>query len=88
MTRNSRFRVTGRFDMASQIQEATVVIERASALIAVRPLRRKRVYSLPLATVAEWVVRRILQAEVAAKKAEKKARKTSRGLLRAGKRSR
>ena len=40
MTRPARARVLGRFDLASQLQEATVTIDRAVGLFSVRPLRR------------------------------------------------
>lgn len=71
----ARARVVGRFDMASQPQEATITIERAAGLFSVRPLRRRREYTLPLAHVAEWVVRSILMREHREKLAAKKARR-------------
>jgi len=64
--------------MASRPSYGTVVVERATAdadLFHVRPLRRRRVYTLPLSTVAEMVVRSIVLAEVRAKKAAKAARR-------------
>ena len=64
--RRSRFRVTARLDMASRASVGTVTIDRAGPcpLFSVRPLRRRRVYAVPLATVAEWVVRTLIAEEV------------------------
>jgi hypothetical protein len=69
----ARFRTSGAFDRPGQ--EATVTIDRAAGLFSVRPLRRRRAYTLPLSTVAEIVVVKILKAEVAAQRAERKARR-------------
>lgn len=74
--RPARARVLGRFDLASRPQEATVTIDRDASLFSV--LRRRRVYTLPLAAVAEIVVRRIIAAEVAEKKRERRARRRAR----------
>mgnify|MGYP001564365114 CR=1 FL=1 len=73
--RRARLRVIGRFDAASRTQEATVEIDRAALLFSVRPLRRRRTYVLPLATVAEIVCQRIIKAEVAERLAAKRRRK-------------
>jgi hypothetical protein len=63
--RRSRFRVVARLDMASRASVGTVTIDRGAApLFSVRPLRRRRVYTVPLATVAEWVVRTLIAEEV------------------------
>lgn len=62
--RGNHFRVCGRLDMASRPQYGTVTIEREAGLFHVRPLRRRRVYTLPLSAVAEIVVRSIVAAEV------------------------
>jgi hypothetical protein len=67
--------------MASRPTSGTVVIERATAdsdLFHVRPLRRRRVYTLPLSDVAAMVVRAIVMAETRTKRAEKKARRRGR----------
>ena len=57
----SKFRIEGRFDGANG---ATVTINRDGVpLFAVRPLRRKREYTLPLKDVAEMVLWRIVKAE-------------------------
>lgn len=69
MGRLARFKVTGRFDGASL---ATVTVERATGIISVRPLRRRRVYALPLATVAEMILWRIAKADAAEKRRAKK----------------
>lgn len=73
MTRRcARIRVIGRFELASVPQDATVTIERGAGLFHVRPLRKRRVYTLPLATVAEIVVQRLIKAEVAEKRRSKR----------------
>lgn len=64
----ARFRTAGRFDMASALQQATVEVDRDVGLVRVRPLRRRRVYVMPLSAVAEWIVRRTIAAEVAEKR--------------------
>ena len=62
--RVARFRVVARLDMASRQSAGTVTIDRGPApMFAVRPLRRRREYVLPLAAVAELVVRSIIVAE-------------------------
>jgi hypothetical protein len=71
----SRFRVIGTFDLAAGIQAATVEIDRGSGTIAVRPLRRRRTYTLPLATVAAWICRTIVLAELRERQAAKKGRR-------------
>jgi len=60
----SRFRVIGTFDLAGGAQVATVEIDRDSNIISVRPLRRRRTYSLPLTSVATWICQSIIRAEV------------------------
>lgn len=72
MTRRARFRVAGRLDMASRFQEGTLTIDRGARTIAVRPLRRRKAYELPLDVVAEWICRQVLRVEAARKKAEQK----------------
>jgi hypothetical protein len=74
MSRRVRLRVIGRLDLARP-QEGTVTIDRDHGLIAVRPLRRRREYVLPLATVAEIVVARVIRAEVADRRAAKRGRR-------------
>ena len=67
---SAHFRVLGRLD-TSRAQEGTVTITRDSGLMAVRPLRRRREYVLPLSAVAEMVCSRVIKAELAEKRAEK-----------------
>lgn len=60
----------------SRAQSGTVLIDRSAGLFSVRPLRRRRVYTLPLALVASIVVTRIVKAELAeARRAKDKGRK-------------
>lgn len=72
----SRFKIEGRFDGTTG---ATVTIDRGAMLFSVRPLRRRREYTLPLTDVAEMVLWRIVKAEAAAKLELK--RKKRKGLL-------
>ena len=58
--RIARAKVEGSFDKAAGQQTATVEIDRDRGLFSVRPLRSRRVYTLPLATVAEIVCHRII----------------------------
>jgi hypothetical protein len=67
--RRARFRVFGRFDGATA---ATVEVDRAAGLFTVRPLRRRRTFTLPLAAVAEMVIWRIVRAEVAERRAARR----------------
>lgn len=69
---NCRFRVVGRLDAASRVQEGTVTISRTAGTFAVRPLRRRREYLLPLSTVADLVCQRILKAELAERRAARR----------------
>lgn len=57
---------------------ATVIIDRARGLFAVRPLRRRREYVLPLATVAEWCVWSVARVELREKVKAKKAARAAR----------
>lgn len=59
----------------SRAQSGTVTVDRAAGLFSVRPLRRRRVYTLPLALVASLVVSRIVKAEIAEARRTKKGRK-------------
>lgn len=72
MTRRARFKVNERCDGAPS---CTVLVETASttyavkelatrALISVRPKGRRRLYTLPLATVAEMIVAKVVKAEL------------------------
>lgn len=79
--RFARFRVDGaRLDMASRPGSGTVMVSRGpGALFGVRPLRRRRVYELPLAEVASLVVRSIIAAEARTKARAKRAERRGRG---------
>jgi hypothetical protein len=74
----ARFRVVGRLDLASRVTSGTVIIDRGAGLFSVRPLRRHRTYTLPLSTVADMVVQKIVAAEVREKRALKAARRKAR----------
>lgn len=76
--RVARYRVVGRLDMASRETPGTVTISRDAGLFTVRPLRRRRVYTLPLDAVAAWVVRSIIASEVRERKAAKRAKRAGR----------
>lgn len=76
--RPARFRVSGRFDSASRVQEATVTIDRDLKLFKVRPLRRRRSYDLDLATVASLVCQQIILYEIREKRLAKKAARQAR----------
>jgi hypothetical protein len=69
MGRTARFKVYGRMDGAPS---ATVEIDRGAETFTVRPYRRRKAYTLPLADVAESVIWRIVQGEVAAKRRAKR----------------
>ena len=80
MTRRKiHLRVVGRFDLASQRpQVATVSIDRDASLFGVRPLRRRRVYLLPLALVAELVCERAMKLALTARPSEAGRRRNRR----------
>lgn len=69
-----RGKVVGRLHMASKATKGTVTIDRAGTF-SVRPLRKHTAYSLPLDTVAELVVQRIIAAEVQKARAAKRKRR-------------
>lgn len=75
----ARFRVTGQLDSIGRFQAGTVTIDRASGIISVRPLRRHRVYELPLSDVAQMICQRVILAERREKQAAKRAKKVRRG---------
>lgn len=72
--RIARFKTVARTDKAIP-GPVTVMVDRDSLVFAVRPSRRRRVYTLTLSAVVEIVVAKIVKAEVAAKKAAKKGRR-------------
>lgn len=67
----ARFTVFERLDAASTPQRGTLCIDRQTGLCEVRPLRRRRVYALPVSFVARMVCRHVLLAELAEKRAAK-----------------
>jgi len=69
--RPARVRVVGRFQFASKPTEATVTIDRELRLFSVRPLRSRREYTLPLATMAEIAFQRVVRAETVDKRRQK-----------------
>lgn len=73
----ARFRVVGRLDAARTVA-GTVAIDRAAGTFTVRAHRRRKAYTLPLATVADIVVSVSVKAEVAARRREKAARRAGR----------
>lgn len=60
----AKFKVSGRLDGAGGVRQGTVIIDRAAGLLHVRPLRRRRMYTMPLSMVADMVCQRILMNEV------------------------
>jgi len=66
------FPVIGRLDMASRLTRGTVTIDRGAGLFSVRPYRRRRIYTLPLSTVADIVVGRLVQAEARERQAQRR----------------
>lgn len=71
----AHFRIVGLLDEARP-SVATVTVDRAAGLFSVRPLRRRRIYTLPLATVAEIIVQRMIRLETLERaRAKREARK-------------
>ena len=64
-TRKVHVRVVGRIDGA---QAATVTIDCQAGLISVRPLRRRREYTVPLDSVVRHIVASVVRSELADKK--------------------
>jgi hypothetical protein len=67
----SKFRVLGKLDSAGRTTAGTVSIDRATGMIEVRPLRRRRTYTMLLSDVATLVCQRVIQHEVAKTRKEK-----------------
>jgi hypothetical protein len=59
----------------STLQRGTVMIDRKSQLVYVRPLHRRRQFVLPLSAVAEMICCRIVRAEVLQERLEKAKKK-------------
>lgn len=70
--RARHFRVIAALDRAGGPGPGRVTIE--NGIFSVRPLRRRRVFALPLAEVATMVCRRIVFAERGAKRAHRRRR--------------
>ena len=62
----SRFRVS--INIPGFPREATVSIERDRGLVAVRPLRRRQEFVLPLSWVAEAIIWKCVRADAAQKR--------------------
>jgi hypothetical protein len=72
MARVARFKVAGQFTGGGYTM-ATITIDRSeAALFSVRPARKRKLYELPLAKVAEFVVWHVVKYELAQKRAAKK----------------
>ena len=78
MARVARFKLYTPNHTIGAPEGVTVEIDRSALIFGVRIKRRKRVFVLPLYTVAGMVVHRIVLAEAAAKRAAKKARRRAR----------
>lgn len=77
--RVARFRVMGRLDSASVLQEGVVLIDRLRGVVMVRPKRRRRTYDMLLGDVADLICRLVIRAELAEKRRRKaEARKQRR----------
>jgi hypothetical protein len=75
----SKFRVLGKLDSAGRPTAGTVSIDRATGMIEVRPLRRRRTYTMLLSDVATMICTRVITHEVAKARKEKAERKKARG---------
>lgn len=73
-----RFHVIGTFDRAGGVTHGSVVVDRATGIFEARARRRRRVYAMPLSTVADMVCRTIILAELREKRAAKRARRRGR----------
>jgi len=71
MKQARHFRVIGTLDGTGGMRPGKVTIT-PDGFFQVRPLRRRRVFELPLSAVADMVCRRTIIAEVSAKRAEKR----------------
>jgi hypothetical protein len=75
-TRKVHVRVEGRIDAAPA---ATITIDCQAGLVSVRPLRRRREYTVRLADLAQHIVGSVVRSELADKK--RKQHKVRRGSL-------
>ncbi|MGH9651509.1 MAG: hypothetical protein ACRD3I_13710 [Terriglobales bacterium] len=76
MTKKAYFPVVGRFN--GRPGAARVIVERGVGLFGVREFRRRRVYTLPLATVAEMVVYAIVKREAVERAQARRAKRQAR----------
>lgn len=60
-------------------EKGTVEINRDSNTVSVRPHRQHRTYDMQLDDIATFIVRTIIRAEVAERRAAKKAARKARG---------
>ena len=63
-------------------QKGTIIIDRASRTITVKPFRSRDEFVLPLKDIAEYVAFKVLQTKALETRAKRRVRKVSRGLLR------
>lgn len=74
--RRAHFRAGGRNFNGTHTATVTITVSPAGvALFAVRPFRRRKVYELPLATVAAWTIERCVKQELAERRQGAKARR-------------
>lgn len=78
MSRVARFPTTAKFDRAAGTFRGTVYVDRAAGLVGARRLRCRRVYELPLSTIADFVCRTVLMSELRERRAEKGSGRGSR----------
>jgi len=68
----AKFSVTGEHRAFNGSDSATVLIDREHGLITVRPFRQHRSYTLPLASVAENIVAKVILSEAAESKPKRR----------------
>jgi hypothetical protein len=73
--RKAKFRVFGKLDRASGFTASTVVVDRATGEVSVRPLRKRKTYSMTLGEIATWVCQVNIKAEVREKLARRRGKK-------------
>ncbi len=71
--RRARFRLVGRFDGALGAT-VTILHDGSDGLVSVRPLRRRREFTLPLSRVARWLVEQVYLVEHAERKRSRRRR--------------
>lgn len=74
----ARFPVTGTLDFGGGRHQGAVLIDRENGDFSVRPRGRRRLYTMPLSTVATMVCQAIVLSELREQKALKKAKKAGR----------